>query len=124
MGKLCKECGNAVGGVRSPREREFCSAAHRKAFNNRRMTRGAMLLDLLMTDYTDRDHPARKNGLLQKAARRLMSRWRDEDRAANRAHCGDADFILYNDPPLTKEYEFYMGGNPWSANSGTRAKRA
>lgn len=115
----CKECGNAVGGAPTPRKREFCSAAHRKQFNNRRMTRGAILLDLLMTDYTDRKHRARANGLLQKAARRLLSRWRDEDRAAGRAHCGDVMAILRNDPPLTADYIFSMGGNPWS---GARVK--
>lgn len=121
MVNLCRECGNAVGGAPAPRMREYCSTACRKAFNNRRYIRGAQLLDLLMTDYTDRTHPARKNGLLQKAARRLLSRWRDEDRAAGRAHCGDVNALLRNDPPLTKDYEFYMGGNPWS---GARPKSA
>lgn len=121
MGNVCKECGNAVGGAPAPRAREFCSAAHRKAFNNRRMTRGAMLVDLLMTDYTDRDHPMRKSGALQKAARRLLSRWRDEDRMAGRAHCGDPVTWLRNDPPLLTDYVFAMGGNPWS---GSRAKPA
>ena len=124
MVNVCKECGNAVVGRpvgRGGREVEFCSAEHRKSFHNRRMTRGAILLDLLMTDYTDRKHRLRANGLLQKAARRLLSRWRDEDRSAGRAHCGDVELILRNDPPLTTDYIFSMGGNPWS---GARPKSA
>jgi hypothetical protein len=117
MVHVCKECGIALPGAsltKGGRVAEYCSAEHRRQFNNRRALRGAQLVDLLMTDYTDRTHPARKNGLLQKAARRLLSRWRDEDRAAGRAHCGDVNALLQNDPPLTKDYEFYMGGNPWS----------
>lgn len=124
MVNVCKECGTALSEARANqggRKPEYCSTKCRKDFNNRRMTRGAMLVDLLMTDYTDRDHPMRKSGALQKAARRLLSRWRDEDRAAGRAHCGDPAAWLENDRPLVTDYVFSMGGNPWS---GARPKRA
>lgn len=111
----CAEC-KAVYAVRKAGQR-FCSTPCAKAFNNRRQTRGALLLDLLMTDYVFRDHPRRKSGALQKAARRLLSRWRDEDALAGREHCNDVELILGGDMSLTTEYTYYDGGNPWSGAS-------
>jgi hypothetical protein len=46
----CQECGAALPPRKSAKGSapKFCSAAHRAKFNNRRMTRGAMLYDLFM----------------------------------------------------------------------------
>lgn len=79
--------------------------------------RGAMLVDLMMTDYIDRNHPRRKSGALQKAVRRLLSRWRDEDIVAGREHCNDPEIILKADMSLTMDFIYADGGNPWSANN-------
>ena len=108
----CAEC-NAVYDP-AKRGQRFCSIPCSKRFNNRRMTRGALLLDILMTDYTDRQHPMRTSGTLQKVARRLLSRWRDEDRNANREHCGDPAEMIRNDMTLTVD-AIYADRNPWSA---------
>lgn len=112
----CFECSRPYT-ARAPQQR-FCSAECGKVFNNRRMRRGAILADLLMTDYCERDHPLRKDGTLQKAVRRLLSRWRDEDRAANggagRAHAGDIQEFLNREFTLTADY-IHSTRNPWSA---------
>lgn len=113
----CAEC-NAVYEPAKAGQR-FCSATCSKAFNNRRMTRGAILLDLLMTDYTNRQHPMRESGTLQKVARRLLSRWRDEDRAAGREHCADPTAMIRNDMTLTMD-AIYADRNPWSRHAGAR----
>jgi hypothetical protein len=51
----CHECGCEIE-RKGPRSRppKFCSDAHRKAFNNRRMTRGAVLYDEVMKWRYDR----------------------------------------------------------------------
>lgn len=46
--RLCMECGEPVPASISGPQRKFCCDAHRKAFNNRRMTRGAELFDRYM----------------------------------------------------------------------------
>lgn len=114
----CDEC-NAVYEP-AKRGQRFCSTTCGKTFNNRRMTRGAILLDLMLTDYTNRTHPMRASGTLQKVARRLLSRWRDEDRAANRAHCGDPTEFIRNDYTLTMD-AIHADRNPWSAGTASRA---
>lgn len=45
--RVCPECG--VPHLAAKRSAEFCSGACRKAFNNRRLIRGAELYDLFMT---------------------------------------------------------------------------
>jgi hypothetical protein len=116
----CDECGTAYTATR--RDMRFCSRPCAKVFANRLMVRGSTLVTLAMTDYCHRDSPLRKNGVLQKAIRRLLSRWRDEDRQAGRAHCADAAAILAKDMPLTMEYIYSDGGNPWSGASRKKAK--
>lgn len=106
----CDEC----GAVYEPRKagQRFCSTTCGKAFNNRRMVRGAALLDVLLTDYTNRQHPMRKSGTFQKVARRLLSRWMEEDRKAGRAYCGDPVPMIRNDMTLTMD-AIYASRNPW-----------
>jgi hypothetical protein len=112
---LCFECATAYT-ARAAQQR-FCTPACSKVFNNRRMRRGAVLVDLAMTDYCHRDHPKRKNGDIQKAMRRLLSRWRDEDRAANggkgRAHASDLTEFFAREFTLTADY-IYSTRNPWA----------
>lgn len=73
--RVCQECGQPFRGER--RHAEFCCDAHRKAFNNRRMVRGAELYDLFMSLRYDRD-TAR---LLKvwKVLCRFAAIYRDED---------------------------------------------
>jgi hypothetical protein len=49
----CLECGLNLAG-RDARA-EFCTPAHRKAFNNRRALRGAELLDVVMSGRFERE---------------------------------------------------------------------
>ena len=52
-GSACLECGEPCGS--RARRADFCSSPCRKAFNNRRMTRGAELYDLVMANRYDRE---------------------------------------------------------------------
>ena len=72
----CLECGGSFAARR--REAEFCCDACRKAFHNRRLTRGAELYDLLMLHRFERD-TARDMGA-QSLMNRMASVWREEDR--------------------------------------------
>lgn len=74
----CLECGRETE-CQGPTPREFCSGGCRKSWNNRRMTRGAELLDLYMAHRFDRQH-ATLLGLFQ-AINRLASDYRYQDRA-------------------------------------------
>ncbi|CAM5767063.1 hypothetical protein [Bosea minatitlanensis] len=87
----CLECGEPFQSVEA--HAEFCCAAHRKAWNNRRMVRGAQLYDLWMMVRYERGL-ARLKGL-----RNLMSNlsraYRDADRSLRNGRrswrrCSDA----------------------------------
>lgn len=75
--KTCPECGTAVEGAKT-----FCSAPCRKAWNNRRMTRGAVLYDAFLALRYDRGW-AKTVGLWQLICR-LVSEWKDIDEKAGR----------------------------------------
>ncbi|MFN8992630.1 MAG: transcriptional regulator [Pseudomonadota bacterium] len=72
----CLECGAEFHPGRAGGE--FCCTPCRKAFNNRRMTRGALLYDLLMALRFERKE-ARLLGVWQ-ALCRLASDFREEDK--------------------------------------------
>lgn len=74
----CLECGEAFH--RGPRAAEFCSRKCVRAWNNRRMVRGAELYDLLMVTRFDRDAAHRFK--VWRTVNRLASVFRDEDKAA------------------------------------------
>ena len=69
----CLECGEPV-----PGKGDFCSAACRHGFNNRRKARGAELYDLYMAHRFERKE-AQELRVLQ-AMNRLASNWRRQDR--------------------------------------------
>ncbi|MBZ9856726.1 transcriptional regulator [Mesorhizobium sp. CA13] len=73
----CQECGTAA-----PANARFCSAAHRQAWNNRRLQRGAELYDLFMAHRFDR-RKAQELRVLQ-AMNRMASIWNEDDKAAGR----------------------------------------
>lgn len=77
LGGACLECGGAIPLARQ-RTAEFCCDPCRKAWNNRRMIRGAELHDLYMAHRFDRD-AAQALGVLQ-AMNRMVAGWREEDR--------------------------------------------
>lgn len=74
----CAECGAAL--ARGRKTDAFCAPACRKAFGNRRMTRGAELYDLLMETRFNRAE-AKALGAWQ-ALCRMASNFREEDHAA------------------------------------------
>lgn len=56
VGNVCLECGAPIKSkTATGRAVHFCSTAHRKTWNNRRMTRGAVLYDLAMRWRYERD---------------------------------------------------------------------
>lgn len=84
---LCHECGCVIerkGPSRRPPK--FCCDAHRKAFNNRRMTRGAVLYDEIMKWRFRRGENKDAIALLAQ----LASIYRDKD---NRARDGRPSWI-------------------------------
>lgn len=72
----CRECGNAYE-AKSARAK-FCSTSHEKAFNNRRMTRGALLYDLFMESRYEKNADAT---YIRSVYQRVGMRFRDEDKA-------------------------------------------
>jgi hypothetical protein len=73
--RVCLECGDDFEALKA--FGAFCCPAHRKAWNNRRMTRGAELYDLVMAWRFQRGLD-RLLGLY-KLVCRLASAFRDED---------------------------------------------
>jgi hypothetical protein len=71
----CIECGNAYTAL--TREAEFCGKACRQAFNNRRMTRGAFMYDLIMAMRFDR--PLAKQFKVWVMLCRMAADFRKED---------------------------------------------
>jgi len=76
----CIEC--AVEFTPKKSSAHFCGTPCRKAFNNRRMTRGAIIYDLFCAMRYDRSW-AKTVGLWQLMCR-LLSEWREEDQERNR----------------------------------------
>lgn len=78
--RTCAECGEEFpAGVESA---EFCSQAHRLAYNNRRRDRGALLYDLYVHLRFNREAAAEKN--LRTLVDRMVGIWVEEDRARRR----------------------------------------
>lgn len=76
----CPECGAAPAPSLIGHNKRFCSNACAKTFNNRRLTRGALLHDLFMTLRYERGLAGRLK--VWRAMCRLAAEWRDEDNAA------------------------------------------
>lgn len=71
----CRECGVELTGMR--RSAVFCSPEHRKAWNNRRMVRGAEMYDIYMAMAYERGK--RKQLELFTTLNRLARAYRDAD---------------------------------------------
>jgi len=69
----CRECGTSLSDPR----KLFCNSAHRMAFNNRRMQRGAMIYDLFRALRRERTVASAMN--LWSEICRLERVWNDED---------------------------------------------
>jgi hypothetical protein len=72
----CLECGQPF--PRGKRAAEFCGRKCVRAWNNRRMVRGAELYDLLMVTRFDRSLAARFK--VWRTVNRLASHFRDDDK--------------------------------------------
>jgi hypothetical protein len=85
---LCPECLAELQGAR-PRQ-IFCSTPHKRAYNNRWLTRGAVLAPLQAAARATRNGTRGQAGAREagrKASRdanHLLQRWLEEDRAAGR----------------------------------------
>lgn len=73
--RTCQECGTAFVAVKS--DQRHCSTGCRKKFNNRRMTRGAELLDYFMSVRYERKTHASALAVMSQMA----NAWREEDAA-------------------------------------------
>lgn len=74
--RKCKECGQAFETNRT--DRDFCSDACRKTWNNRRMTRGMCIYDAAMKFRVERD-----KGCFAELCT-IIDRYAAEDREAKR----------------------------------------
>jgi hypothetical protein len=72
----CRECGIDISDKRQGAV--FCSAEHRKAWNNRRMIRGAEVYDLLMANRYEREKSTALG--VWSIATNLLRAYRDSDR--------------------------------------------
>lgn len=72
---ICLNCGESFERGRKPAE--FCSRKCANLWNNRRLTRGAELYDLLMIQRFDRDEATKHK--VWTALTRLTRQYRDED---------------------------------------------
>jgi len=79
-----RECGISYEARRATRE--FCGAACRRAFNNRRMLRGADLYDLFMALRFDREN-AKRSGAWS-LMRRMAAHFKAEDDRARASIVG------------------------------------
>lgn len=77
----CKECGE--GFTSRQYNADFCGQACRRSFNNRRMTRGAMLYDIDMLAAADTTSDASREALKDRR-KGLIAAWAKEDQAAGR----------------------------------------
>ena len=77
----CKECGE--GFTSRQYNADFCGQACRRSFNNRRMTRGAMLYDLDMLAAAETTS-GEARGELTARRKALVASWQKEDQTANR----------------------------------------
>jgi len=73
--RICLECGKEFSAGRA--DAEFCCRACIRAWNNRRMTRGAEVFDLLMVHRYQRDIASRFK--VWRTINRLAAKYRDED---------------------------------------------
>jgi hypothetical protein len=83
--RQCPECGGTFRPVDG--HQLFCSTPHRRAWNNRATTRGAVLAPLAIVARLTRDGTRGDRDVGARASSErnaLIQRWRDEDRAAGR----------------------------------------
>lgn len=74
--RICRECGCDIGHLK--KGAVFCSPSHRKAFNNRRMIRGAELYDIVMAIRYEREWASQRN--LMTVMSNLARAFRDSDK--------------------------------------------
>lgn len=99
--RTCPECGTEHRAARH--DAQFCGAVCRKAFNNRRLVRGAELYDLFMTLRYERAYAvkARVWQLLCRLAKAY--REEDEERRGGRKSWGNAGDVVARRPWLLSD---------------------
>jgi hypothetical protein len=88
---ICRECRGTYQARRA--SREFCCTAHRQAFNNRKMLRGAAIYSLAMEWRADRSDKMALNLLC-----RLLAEFRNDDDRAGRRSWDFAASVIRNSP--------------------------
>jgi hypothetical protein len=103
----CRECGLPFTAKRDRDTNSFCAVECRKAFNNRRMTRGAQLYDLFMMVRYERGL-AKARGLWTIVCR-LALEWRQEDERQRAGRKSWREYAAIHDGLLPLRVEI-MGG--------------
>ena|SRR5881628_67006 len=78
----CCECGGPITSVRH--DAAFCTPKCRKAYNNRRMQRGAELIELYWHTRFNRQEAIEFG--IRTIMDNMVSTWNEEDKAAGRRH--------------------------------------
>jgi hypothetical protein len=97
-GRCCRECGASFSAKRDTRE--YCDASCRRTWNNRRVSRGAILFDAVMAWRFER------NAFEEVCGRRLFSqlasvfRAEDERQRAGRRSWDDARRVKQRNPEI------------------------
>lgn len=95
----CKECNNPFESRQY--NAAFCGAPCQRAFNNRRLQRGAVLYDLLMIEAYDPE-AFKRHGLAERR-QELIERFHEEDTAANRKRSWKrANEVMYDTVALLR----------------------
>lgn len=94
--RRCPECNGALASVQPAQI--FCSAAHKRAWNNRWYSRGGVLAPLAMAERITRGGSRGDKATGCRARRdaaQLLQRWKDEDAAAGRMSAVDYVALRY-----------------------------
>lgn len=88
----CAECGKSFEA--RAYGSSFCGTPCKRAFNNRRAQRGALLYDLVMVALENPELDARYGNVSSRQAA-LVQRWRDEDAASGRKRTTQRVFEIH-----------------------------
>lgn len=102
----CRECNGGVGRRDGAR---FCSDKCKNKFNNRRLRRGAVLYDLMMTNRLERKRG--EDLRLMTIIARLIADWNEEDQRAGIKSYGDVTEWLEKNPWIQADMQGVVLGD-------------
>lgn len=102
MARDCLECGGPIARTAGVKK-EFCCAACRKSFGNRRAMRGALIYDLFMATRYEREKAAKLDLWTMLCRAGLQFRQEDDRRRNGRRSWRAPEEVVQENLPLTAE---------------------